>query len=133
MFNVYFLFLLPLYCPYCHPIYTGFLLYWYVTQQSFYSLCNVYSLIKMCILFIISPLYFNVYFLSNFNPSVLCIMFSSYGIFLHVSYPTLDSRIFTYVMYHYLNLIHILCIFDWCFSIGWFVKNLNMSVLKFYL
>jgi hypothetical protein len=71
LFNIYCLFSLPLYCPYCHPIYTRFLPYWYVTQQSFYSLYNVYFLVKMCI-FLISTLYFNVCFLSNCNPSVLC-------------------------------------------------------------
>ena len=45
--------------------------------------------------------------LSNCNPALLFIIFSSRGIFLHISPPTVDSRIDTYIMYYYFNVIHV--------------------------
>jgi hypothetical protein len=59
------------------------------------------------LIFVISTLmlYFNTPFQSNVNPNVLFIMFSSYGIFIHASAPTVDTRIPKHLTCYYLNLL----------------------------
>ena len=69
--------------------------------------------------------------LGSYYPTLLCIVFSSYGIFLHISASAVDSRISTYIVHKYFNLVHNLYIFEvFCLRV---IRNesKHVRVLKF--
>jgi len=72
--------------------------------------------------------------LSNFSSASLFITFSSHGMFLHTSAPTVHSRMFTYVTYQYFTVTRILYISDWSFLLRiTLTESQHVGVWKYWL